>query len=54
MKIRAKTTKICHSYPMKEKFEHMKLLKVMERIKTKPLFIQTKEKSHLLPIYFLK
>jgi hypothetical protein len=34
---------------MKENLEHMKLLKVMERIKTKPLFIQTKEKSHLLP-----
>jgi len=40
VKIKVETTKICHNYPMKEKFEHMRLLKVMERTKTKPLFIQ--------------
>jgi hypothetical protein len=45
---KVKTTQICHSYPMKENFDHMRLLKVMESTKTKPLFIQTK-KNHLLP-----
>jgi hypothetical protein len=52
MKIKVKTTKVCHSYPMKEKFEHMRMLKVMERTKTKPLFIQIEEKNHLLLNFF--